>query len=202
MNMLAVAIMEEMTNQMGARVRHKTATRLAIQTAAIELYEQHGYDETKIEDIVERAGVSQRSFFRYFPYKELTLFSDDHTQYLADLVLTAPQHLDAVETLEWAAGQLFAIPTTDLDRRRQAIRTQLGDDARVQRQLAYLHESLGNRLRDAYVQRLGIDPDDVTDLRPQILVGLYLSLAAEVSERSRPTEETRRLWLTSLRRLL
>lgn len=60
----------------------------------------------------------------------------------------------------------------------------------------------GNRLRDAYVQRLGIDPDDVTDLRPQILVGLYLSLAAEVSERSRPTEETRRLWLASLRSLL
>lgn len=202
MNTTAAAIMEEMTNQNGARARHKTATRLAIQTAAIELYEQHGYDETRIEDIVDRAGVSQRSFFRYFPCKELTLFSDDYTQHLAELVLTAPQHFDAIETLEWAAGQLFTIPTTDLDRRRQAIRSQLGEDARVQRQLTYLHESLGNRLRDAYVRRLGIDPDDTTDLRPQILVGLYLSLAAEISERSRPTEEIGQLWLASLRRLL
>lgn len=54
--------MEAMTNQTGARARHKTTTRRAIQTAAIELYEERGYDETKVEDIVERAGVSQRSF--------------------------------------------------------------------------------------------------------------------------------------------
>ena len=55
----------------------------------------------------------------------------------------------AIETLDWATEQLFLIPTTELDRRRQAIRNQLGDDARVQRQLAYLHESLSIRLRDA-----------------------------------------------------
>ena len=169
--------MEAMTNQTGARARHKTTTRRAIQTAAIELYEERGYDETKVEDIVERAGVSQRSFFRYFPYKELTLFSDDHTEHLAELVLTAPSHFNAIETLDWATAQLFLIPTTELDRRRQAIRNQLGDDARVQRQLAYLHESLSIRLRDAYVRRLGIDPADTSDLRPQILVGLYLSLS-------------------------
>ena len=126
------AIMEAMTNQTGARARHKTTTRRAIQTAAIELYEERGYDETKVEDIVERAGVSQRSFFRYFPYKELTLFSDDHTEHLAELVLTAPSHFNAIETLDWATAQLFLIPTTELDRRRQAIRNQLGDDARVQ----------------------------------------------------------------------
>ncbi len=99
--------MEAMTNQTGARARHKTTTRRAIQTAAIELYEERGYDETKVEDIVERAGVSQRSFFRYFPYKELTLFSDDHTEHLAELVLTAPSHFNAIETLDWATAQLF-----------------------------------------------------------------------------------------------
>ena len=196
------AIMEAMTNQTGARARHKTTTRRAIQTAAIELYEERGYDETKVEDIVERAGVSQRSFFRYFPYKELTLFSDDHTEHLAELVLTAPSHFNAIEPLDWATAQLFMIPTPELDRRRQAIRNQLGDDARVQRQLAYLHESLSIRLRDAYVRRLGIDPADTSDLRPQILVGLYLSLATEVSGRSQSPEETRQRWLASLRSLL
>ena len=171
------AIMEAMTNQTGARARHKTTTRRAIQTAAIELYEERGYDETKVEDIVERAVVSQRSFFRYFPYKELTLFSDDHTEHLAELVLTAPSHFNAIGN-------------------------QLGDDARVQRQLASLHESLSIRLRDAYVRRLGIDPADTSDLRPQILVGLYLSLATEVSGRSQSPEETRQRWLASLRSLL
>ena len=109
---------------------------------------------------------------------------------------------EKIETLDWATAQLFLIPTTELDRRRQAIRNQLGDDARVQRQLAYLHESLSIRLRDAYVRRLGIDPADTSDLRPQILVGLYLSLATEVSGRSQSPEETRQRWLASLRSLL
>jgi hypothetical protein len=39
-------------------------------------------------------------------------------------------------------------------------------------------------------------------LRPQILVGLYLSLATEVSGRSQSPEETRQRWLASLRSLL
>ncbi|WP_434177350.1 TetR family transcriptional regulator [Brachybacterium conglomeratum] len=191
-----------MTKNVGARVRHKAATRLAIQTAAIELYEERGYDDTNIEDIVERVGVSQRSFFRYFPHKELTLFSDDHTQVLADLVMSAPAELDPISTLDWAASKLFEVPTTDLDRRRQAIRNQLGDDIRIQRHVAHLHESLSARLHEAFITRLGIEPHDSADLRPQILVGLYLSLAAEASQQTRALDDTRRLWMTSLRRLL
>ncbi|WP_254879017.1 TetR family transcriptional regulator [Streptomyces sp. NA04227] len=53
--------------------------------AAFELFAERGYDGTTIDDIVRRAGVGRRSFFRYFPAKEEVVFPD-HERALADMV--------------------------------------------------------------------------------------------------------------------
>ncbi|MGW6796781.1 TetR family transcriptional regulator [Streptomyces chartreusis] len=53
--------------------------------AAFDLFTEFGYDATTIDDIVRRAGVSRRSFFRYFPTKESIVFPD-HEQTLAEMV--------------------------------------------------------------------------------------------------------------------
>ncbi|PZH20061.1 TetR family transcriptional regulator [Streptomyces sp. NTH33] len=42
-------------------------------------------DNTTVDDIVRRAGVGRRSFFRYFPTKEEVVFPD-HERALADMV--------------------------------------------------------------------------------------------------------------------
>ncbi|MDB5827301.1 MAG: TetR family transcriptional regulator [Variovorax sp.] len=34
--------------------------------AAMALFVEHGYDETTVADIAERAGLTARTFFRYF----------------------------------------------------------------------------------------------------------------------------------------
>jgi AcrR family transcriptional regulator len=54
-------------------------------SAAFELFTERGYDSTTVDDIVRRAGVGRRSFFRYFPTKEKVVFPD-HERALADLV--------------------------------------------------------------------------------------------------------------------
>lgn len=43
--------------------------RFAIFDAATDLFAAKGYDETTVEDVAEKAGVSRRSFFRYFSSK-------------------------------------------------------------------------------------------------------------------------------------
>lgn len=43
--------------------------------AAVELFVERGYDETTVTDIAERAGLTRRTFFRYFPDKREVLFS-------------------------------------------------------------------------------------------------------------------------------
>ena len=43
--------------------------------AAIELFEERGYDRTTVGDIAARADLTERTFFRYFTDKREVLFS-------------------------------------------------------------------------------------------------------------------------------
>lgn len=51
------------------RVRQQEATRAEIVNAALDLFEEHGYRRTTIEDIAARVGMSARTVFRHFPNK-------------------------------------------------------------------------------------------------------------------------------------
>lgn len=55
---------------MGQREDRRRETREAILTAASRLFREHGYDATTIEMISATAGVSPRTFFRYFEAKD------------------------------------------------------------------------------------------------------------------------------------
>ncbi|MFI9765962.1 TetR family transcriptional regulator [Streptomyces sp. NPDC052415] len=54
----------------GRREAHKAATRKALQEAAARMFEERGYAQTTVRDIAAAAGVTERTFFRYFPSKE------------------------------------------------------------------------------------------------------------------------------------
>ena len=55
---------------LGRREAHKQATRQALQQAADHLFAEQGYGATTVRDIAEAAGVTERTFFRYFAGKE------------------------------------------------------------------------------------------------------------------------------------
>jgi AcrR family transcriptional regulator len=69
---------------MGLRARKKLATETALLEAALDLFQARGYDETTVQHITDTAGVSQRTFFRYFPTKDAVLLTE-HTRREADL---------------------------------------------------------------------------------------------------------------------
>lgn len=62
-----------------------------LKRAALELYLEHGYDNVTVTHIAERAGLTRRSYFRYFPDKREVLFggSEHLPPALAEAVLTA-----------------------------------------------------------------------------------------------------------------
>jgi AcrR family transcriptional regulator len=58
------------------RDRKKQETRARLVAAAIGLFNERGFDNTTIEDIVERADFSRRTYFRHFATKEEVAFAD------------------------------------------------------------------------------------------------------------------------------
>ncbi len=54
--------------------RWQPDARERLQLAALALYGERGYDETTVAEIAERAGLTKRTFFRYFTDKREVLF--------------------------------------------------------------------------------------------------------------------------------
>lgn len=69
--------------------------------AAIELFDEQGYDATTVAEIAERAGLTKRTFFRHFSDKREALFSG--TQQLERLwldgIAAAPESTDPLGTV-------------------------------------------------------------------------------------------------------
>jgi AcrR family transcriptional regulator len=65
---------DDSPERIDGRRQHKPQTRQALIDAALSLFGARGYDATSTEEIAERAGVSPRTFFRYFDTKDQVLF--------------------------------------------------------------------------------------------------------------------------------
>ncbi|PWR18806.1 TetR/AcrR family transcriptional regulator [Zavarzinia compransoris] len=77
---------------MGRRERKRQETRARILTAARALFLAKGFDGTTVDEIAERADISKRSFFDYFPSKEdvVTAWQDGFGDLLVARIAARP----------------------------------------------------------------------------------------------------------------
>lgn len=92
----------------------------------MELFDERGFEDTTVADIAERAGLTKRTFFRYFGDKREVLFSgtDALKAKFVEAIAAAPADaspLDAVAAGLDAMADLFASIAGDGPRKRQAI---------------------------------------------------------------------------------
>ena len=84
-------------------------TRSRIVAAAWELFYENGYDDTTVDDIVERSGTSKGSFYHYFAGKDAllsslsTLFDEKYQALSEDL----PQEMGSFDKLIYLNRELF-----------------------------------------------------------------------------------------------
>ena len=94
-------------------------------TAAVDLFAEHGYAATTVDQIARRAGVTSRTFFRHFPDKEEVLFADDDVvlPVLCDLITASTEPVRADVLMADVLGKLGDVLEPDRDdlRRRQSI---------------------------------------------------------------------------------
>jgi len=59
--------------ELGLRERKKARLRQQIIDTSVRLFRKRGYENTRVEDIVQILEISQPTFFRYFPSKDAVL---------------------------------------------------------------------------------------------------------------------------------
>jgi AcrR family transcriptional regulator len=135
---------------MGGRWQPDARGRLA--QAALELYGERGFDNTTVEEIAARAGLTKRTFFRYFADKREVLF--DGSQSLEELlvrgVVTAPAStapLDAVAVGLDAIAPMFEERREFAARRAQIIAANPELQERELIKLASLGRAVAEALR-------------------------------------------------------
>ena len=70
--------MTDIRHTMAGMGRWQPDSRARLHAAAMELYERDGFEQTTVAAVAERAGLTERTFFRYFPDKREVLFSNEN----------------------------------------------------------------------------------------------------------------------------
>ena len=105
--------------------RWEPDARGRLEQAALALYGERGFEQTTVAEIAKRAGLTERTFFRYFADKREVLFAGAGT--LQDLLVStlastpdSAAPIDAVAAAMEAAGALLQ-ERREYSRQRQAI---------------------------------------------------------------------------------
>jgi AcrR family transcriptional regulator len=99
-------------------------SRGRLHAAALELFAERGFDNTTVAEIAQRAGVTERTYFRHFSDKREVLFAAGPAleEALVSAVVDAPASLSPLDAMAAGLEAVAAeLPDREFARRRQAI---------------------------------------------------------------------------------
>jgi AcrR family transcriptional regulator len=145
----------------GLRERKKAKTRAAIRTHALELFRQHGYATTTVEQICDAAEVSYSTFFRYFPSKEDVVLQDDYDPLILAALRAQPPELTAVQATLAAAHAVFnELTEEELERERERAALIASVPELRTGSLERFSETTAPMLAEVLAERTGCTPGD------------------------------------------
>lgn len=143
----------------GLRQQKRKLVRDAIAHAAWDLFAAEGYEATTVAEIARAAGVSRRTFFRYFSSKEGVLVETSDT--LAEDLLAAfsrrPAHEPPLVAIQRALRPVVEARLADAGQARAIIRL-LRESRTLRRAMLERHARMEERLAGLMARRLGKDP--------------------------------------------
>lgn len=161
----------------GLRERRVRATREEIHQAAIDLFERRGVRATTVAQIADAAGVSSRTFHRYFATKEEAALPGQQQllEAIAALELTSHEPARVRTEIEAAMAQSMAAEGHRQLEEHLRVAALLATEPLLQALAAAREVALGERLRERLSDHL---PDgDALTIRvlSEVLVALWRS---------------------------
>lgn len=163
-----------MSEPIGLRERKKRDRRRRIEDVAIELFEQHGFDATTIEQIATAAEIAPRTFFSYFATKDDVVIAD-----YADRLARILDELDrrpADEPTWDALRASFAAVASDYEAEVDRLARRFGIMATtpsVQARSLQLQAGWEHTLAAHLANRMGADANDPT---PRLLAATAVAV--------------------------
>ena len=154
--------------------RKRRLVRDQLGEAALHLLARQGYEETTVDQIVAAAGVSRRTFFRYFKSKEdvvVESVNDMAASVRAELAARPPQ-----ESAEVAVRAAFAVAVEELAQKPEKtlpVTRLIFDTPALRRRFLENHSVLQEELAAVVAEREGIDA--AQDLGPALVAGVALT---------------------------
>ena len=139
---------------------HPPAGATAVVAAALALFEEHGFEQTSVDQIAKAAGVSRSTFFRQFGGKDDVVFAD-HEYVLAEArAFLSRNHDDPWQAVTDGAMLVFKHFTTDIEVARKRYELVRGIPALREREIVTVFRY--ERLFDEYMRGAlpGLDPID------------------------------------------
>ena len=157
------------------RWEHGSEDRL--KKAAIELFDEQGFENTSVIEISERARVTTRTFFRYFSDKREVLFaqSDELRAVLVEKILQTPDVREPLQVVTAVLSEFDweSLGSRNSQRLRQAVIA--ANPELLERDLIKNH-SIAVGFMDALQQR-GVDAD-IARLAAHVGIQLFITAYA------------------------
>jgi TetR/AcrR family transcriptional regulator, regulator of mycofactocin system len=145
------------------RQRHVDRTRAALAAAAVELFTEHGFAATTVDDIAARADVAPRTFFRYFPTKEAVLFhdADEKLAVVKERLAERPADEPGPAALIAVFSEIGGEMADDPARTKLLCRLSVEQPSLLTYQRTVMMERFGEALIEVLAEREGVPATDV-----------------------------------------
>jgi len=173
----------------GLRERKKLQTRRHIRQCAMDLFAAKGYSQTTVDDIAAAADVSPRTFFRYFPSKEMVVVADDMDAPMLAALDEQPADLPVLTAVCQAAEKTIAQASDDEWAINRARTELLFSEPELRSALLTELWRTIDMIAEAVAKRTGRDPDD---FEVRVLAGAVMGATIAPHERSVDLKESAR----------
>lgn len=157
------------------RPAKRERTLAALVEHGLDLFERQGYDETTIAQIATAAGVTEMTFFRYFPAKEHLLLDDPYDPVLTAAIAAEPAALPPfVRAVRGIRSAWRALPEPEAPIIRRRVRIA----ARTESLRGATWRSTGNTERAIVAQLVadGATPEEARVAAASVLAALVAGL--------------------------
>ena len=154
--------------------RKQDLVRSTIWDAAIDLFADAGFEDTTIEDIASAAGVSTRTFFRYFASKNDLMGQgmDRYRALLTEAIRNAPKASSPLDVVHHTVREVASVAAAQ-PRVREIVKIATRSVAAREAQLSRRAE-VEDGVSEAFAMRCRTAPDD--EITPRLMTGLTLTM--------------------------